>query len=226
MKETFLRIVGALVAAVVLVFLGVWVFGKFSPSEEANLGTALTINTQNQSYTEGADFKQNVQAIAERMAGVSQYQVLQADSQGRMQAVAPTALAGVFTFNRLEPSENVATDNVIATTETGKTFYLSGATSTQTLAIATSTVGQTYRFVVAGSVTGDITIVTSDASNIIEGTLIVAGAVVDCDDEDTITIKADGENVGDFVELRTDGSKWFIGESGALTASKMTCTAT
>lgn len=59
-----------------------------------SLGTDLTINSNTNSYTDGADFRQNVQAIAERMAGLSQYQILQADSQGRMQAVAPSALAG------------------------------------------------------------------------------------------------------------------------------------
>lgn len=129
-------------------------------------------------------------------------------------------------LNYLESYEAITASNTITVAESGKTFYLSGATSTQTLPATSTAAGTVYRFFVGGSVTGDITIVTSDGSNAIEGTLIVAGAVVDCDAEDTITIVSDGENVGDFVELRSNGTKWFIGASGALTGSKMTCTAT
>lgn len=81
-----------IIAAVALVALaaGVWI----TVSVQKKVGTDLTIDTNTSSYTDGADFRQNVQAIAERMAGLSQYQVLQADSSGRMQAVAPSALAG------------------------------------------------------------------------------------------------------------------------------------
>lgn len=58
------------------------------------LGTSFTINPSSSSYVDGSDIRQNVQALSERMAGLSQYQVLQADSSGVMQAVAPSALAG------------------------------------------------------------------------------------------------------------------------------------
>lgn len=71
------------------------------PSESASLGTALTQNTQTQSFTDGSDLYQNVQAISERMASGTQYQILQADSSGNMQLVAPTALAGIFNFTQL-----------------------------------------------------------------------------------------------------------------------------
>lgn len=120
-------------------------------------------------------------------------------------------------------TESVATTNTLTAAMSGETFYLSGATSTYVLPATTTSDGLVYRFVVDGAMTVDQTIVTNDGSNIIEGALIVAGAVVDCDAEDTITIVADGENIGDFVELRSDGDYWFIGASGALTSSKMTC---
>lgn len=58
----------------------------------------------------------------------------------------------------------------------------------------------------------------------IQGTLEVAGAVVDCDAEDYINFIADGENVGDFIELFSDGTSWIIGASGGLTSAKITCT--
>lgn len=148
---------------------------------------------------------------------------------GDITATGTATFNGASSFSALnfkESYEAITASNTITVAESGKTFYLSGATSTQTLPATSTAAGTVYRFVVDGSVTGNITIVSNDGSNIIDGTLIVAGAVVDCDAEDTITIVADGENVGDFVELRSNGTKWFIGASGALTASKMTCTAT
>jgi hypothetical protein len=102
---------------------------------------------------------------------------------------------------------------------------MSGASQAYTLPATSTSAGVVFRFVVAGSLTGDARIVTSDGGNDIEGALIVAGAVVDCDAEDTITFVSDGENLGDFVELRSNGTDWFIGASGALTGSKLTCTA-
>jgi len=54
---------------------------------EGILGTGLTMNTNTNSYTDAEDLRQNVQALAERMAGLTQYQVLQVDSAGEMEAV-------------------------------------------------------------------------------------------------------------------------------------------
>jgi hypothetical protein len=129
------------------------------------------------------------------------------------------------TLGYRELVENATATDTIAIAESGKTFYISGATSTLTLPNV-STTGQIYRFVVSGAISTDVVITTAGSGNIIEGTLIVAGAVVDCDAEDTITFVGDGENLGDFFELRSNGSNWFIGASGALTGSKLTCTAT
>lgn len=187
-------------------------------------GTDLTQNTATLSYVDGGDLYQNVQAISERMAGRTEGQLLQADSQGRMQAVAPGSVAGVWSFNQYEEYEAVTATNTLAITESGKTVYLSGAPGPQTLPTST-TAGQVFRFVVAGALTSTSTITTSGGENVIEGQLNVAGAVVDCDAEDTISFVGDGENIGDFVELRSNGTNWFIGSNSALTSAKLTCTA-
>lgn len=152
------------------------------------------------------------------------------DSSGNFDGVV-TASTGTFSstlgvsgeLSTLEASEAVAAANILTAAESFSTYYLSGSAATTTLpavATATSTV---FRFVVSAAVSGDINIASAEGDNI-EGALIVAGAVVDCDAEDKITIVADGENLGDFVELRSDGQKWFIGASGVLSSSKMTCT--
>ncbi len=94
MEKKFTLVVGA--GVILSLVLSTVVLFKSSVNNKAEdmLGTALTLQTSNGLYTDGADLRQNVQAMAERMAGLSQYQVLQADSSGRMQAVAPSALAG------------------------------------------------------------------------------------------------------------------------------------
>lgn len=220
--------IATLVVAVAVLVVVSWPDNK--------LGTSFTMQTSNGSYTDSADLYQNVQALTERMASGSQYALLQANSAGVMERVAPSALAGTSwsfdafytdALNFLEGyTESTATTNTLTLAMSGETFYLSGATSTYVLPATSIAAGAVYRFVVDGAMTVNQTIVTSDGGNNIEGALIVAGAVVDCDAEDTITFVADGENIGDFVELRSDGDYWFIGSSGALTSSKMTCSTT
>lgn len=129
-------------------------------------------------------------------------------------------------LNYFESTQAVSATTTLTIAESGKTFYLSGGQATYTLPATSTADGVVYRFVVSGSMTGTSTIATDSGGNAIEGTLIVAGAVVDCDAEDTITFVVDGENVGDFLELRSNGTNWFIGASGALTAGKLTCSAT
>lgn len=207
---------------IVVLLVGV-LFGVALVKNDA-LGTQITQNTATESYIDGGDLYQNVQAMAERMAGLTEGQLLQADSQGRMQAVAPGSLAGVFSVNQYEEVESVTATNTLAITESGKTIFLSGAPGPQTLPTST-TAGEVFRFVVGGALSVTSTITTSGGENVIEGQLNVAGAVVDCDAEDTISFVGDGENLGDFVELRSNGTNWFIGSNSALTSAKMTCTA-
>lgn len=114
----------------------------------------------------------------------------------------------------------------LAVSDSGKVFSITNTSSTVIVLPATSTsAGVSYKFAIGGAIGTNATIVTSDGGNDIEGAMIVAGAVVDCDAEDTITFVADGENVGDFIEIYSNGTDWLIGASGALTASKMTCSA-
>lgn len=89
-----------------------------------------------------------------------------------------------------------------------------------------SNAGVHYKFVVSTAFDTSNFIVRADPADTdkMEGTLIVAGAVVDCDAEDQINFVNTGENVGDFVELFSTGSKWIIGQSGGLTAAAITCT--
>jgi hypothetical protein len=136
-----------------------------------------------------------------------------------------------LTGNLVSTEPLVTVSAIVASTtltvaQSGTTFVFT--TSTEFVLPATSTAsGVSYKFKVGGALeTTNVTIRTSDLGDNIEGTLIVAGAVVDCDAEDVITFVVDGENIGDYVELFSDGTYWYIGDSGALTASKLTCSAT
>ena len=122
-----------------------------------------------------------------------------------------------------ETVETVSAANVITSVESGTTYYISTTGASYTLPAVATAAGDVYRFVIGAAFSTDAVITSAEGDNI-EGALIVAGAVVDCDAEDFITFVADGENLGDFVELRSNGTSWFIGASGALTGSKLTCT--
>jgi hypothetical protein len=106
--------------------------------------------------------------------------------------------------------------------ESGSTIYASATGTTTTLPVARA--GLVYRFVVGGALDTANWVIDSAEGDNIEGSLIVAGAVVDCDAEDQLNFVADGENLGDYVELRSNGSKWFITQSNVLTTAKLTCT--
>jgi hypothetical protein len=143
---------------------------------------------------------------------------------GTLAVTGQTALSGSFTYLEKIDATVVAAKTLLPA-ESGTTFYLASSTGlTFTLPPVASSTGVFYRFVIKAAFATTNYVIDSAEGDNIEGTLIVAGAVVDCDAEDQIDFVNDGENLGDYVEIRSDGTKWFIGDSGALTASKLTCT--
>lgn len=132
-----------------------------------------------------------------------------------------TTLSSTLTY--LEKSTSLSANSSTTNAMSGTTFYINTTGSTTTLpAVATAT-GTVYRFVIASAIaTNDFTINSAEGDNI-EGSMIVAGAVVDCDATDKIKFIVDGENLGDAVTLRSDGQKWFVTDSNALTSAKLTC---
>lgn len=130
-----------------------------------------------------------------------------------------------MSINKVANTATTTVSSTLTSADAGKTFFVTSVSSTEYYLPASNTAsGLNYKFVVGGALTGDLVIKTHAAEKVIEGALIVAGAVVDCEAEHTITFVSDGENVGDYVELYSDGTYWYIGDSGALTGSKLTCT--
>jgi hypothetical protein len=125
--------------------------------------------------------------------------------------------------NIIEVAQTGATTTVsVEHFQSGSTFYLSA--SGTVMALPAPLAGVHYKFVIDGAVAIVNMVIQSAEGDNIEGSLIVAGAVVDCDANDRIDFVFDGENLGDYVELSSDGTKWFITGSNALTTAKLTCT--
>lgn len=131
-------------------------------------------------------------------------------------------------FRHTEKVVNYAPTSVYSTTtlqlKDSGTTYSHSASGTTYILPAVSQDGVNFRFVVGGATDSGNIIVDSAEGDNMEGTLIVAGAVVDCAAEDQLNFVVDGENIGDYVEVRSNGTNWLIGDSGVLTAAKLTCT--
>jgi len=82
------------------------------------------------------------------------------------------------------------------------------------------TLGVNFRFTVAAAfATTNFTIITPALANLIFGGATVAGADVPADAEDTISFVATAELKGDFVDLWSDGTSWFVNGRGTTAGS-------
>lgn len=77
-----------------------------------------------------------------------------------------------------------------------------------------------FRFTVAAAfATTNFTVVSASGADIIQGGATVAGADVPAADEDTISFVATAETKGDFVEVWSDGTSWFVNGRGTTSGS-------
>lgn len=110
--------------------------------------------------------------------------------------------------------ETVTTTNVIAASESGKTFYLAtagGFTST----LPAPAAGLNFRFVVKVAPTTAYVIVTTSSANIMIGG--INELEVDTADDgpyiangDTLNFVANIAAVGDYVDFYSDGTSWYF----------------
>ena len=115
------------------------------------------------------------------------------------------------------PSGNVN----ISTAQSGTVFYIGHAGDNFTLPAPAS--GLVYRFVVNRnfSTTG-MFIDANGGASIIQGTVFSFNDAVTCSNNDSVDISASGESLGDWYELRSDGTNWYLsGETAG--ASAFTC---
>jgi len=114
------------------------------------------------------------------------------------------------------PREVVTAANIMSASEVGKVFFLNSATGfAHTLPAPAA--GLHYKFIVTTIPTsGNCTIGTASAANIIEGMANVDSTLVLASNEDSINFIASTCLIGDWVEVLSDGTSWFVnGQSGA-----------
>lgn len=110
-------------------------------------------------------------------------------------------------------SEIVTATNVIAASESGKTFFLTHATEFAST-LPPPAQGLFFRFIVADAPdTASYTVVTDSAAQILAGKVFgadgEAGDVESTATGTTITFVADVSVVGDMAEVWSDGTSWF-----------------
>lgn len=129
-----------------------------------------------------------------------------ADRTITLQNASGTLLSGV------EMSEVVTATNVITAAETGTTFYVSAAAGFLSTLPAPAA-GLNYKFVVITAPTSNgYTIATTSSANIIYGMVEerAGTAGVACATEDLLTLVANQSIIGDWLEIRSDGTSWFV----------------
>ena len=123
--------------------------------------------------------------------------------------------------NFTNPKVTPAADGTLSISQSGTTFLLNSGIDLILPAVAISN-GVFYRFVTPAAITASTTVSSAEGDNL-EGSLIVAGAVANCDAADKVTLDDSTENIGDYFSLFSDGTYWYIGDSGTLTAASAAC---
>ena len=105
--------------------------------------------------------------------------------------------------------------------DSGKVFKVSGTGGTVTLPAPKE--GFNVKFITTGGLTSANTVIAGGTADVMEGSIIVAGAVVDVDAADQLNFVHTADNLGDFVDIWSDGSNYYVFgnalESGGITAT-------
>ena len=117
--------------------------------------------------------------------------------------------------------EAISVGSTLTTADSGKVFKVSGSGGTVTLPAPTE--GWNAKFITTGAMDTANTVIAGGTADKMEGSLIVAGAVVDVDAADQINFVHGSSNLGDFIDVWSDGSNYYVFgnalSSGALTAT-------
>jgi hypothetical protein len=106
--------------------------------------------------------------------------------------------------------------------DSGKVFILSASAGAE-ITLPSPMAGVNYKFIVGSAfATTDWTIVS--ATDVTQGSVIVAGTHVAGSNENTVSFVASAESIGDFVEYVSNGTSWFVNGSG-VTSGAITFTA-
>ena len=118
--------------------------------------------------------------------------------------------------------DTVSAAVTLTAADSGKWYKLDAAAGV-TVTLPSVKSGLNFRFVVASAFATSNFVIDSAEGDNINGILVVNGASVAASEEDQINFVATAESVGDFVELWSDGSNWFVygigNSAGSITAT-------
>tara|TARA_A100001201_G_scaffold35987_1_gene37994 strand:- start:11265 stop:11684 length:420 start_codon:yes stop_codon:yes gene_type:complete len=118
--------------------------------------------------------------------------------------------------------DTVSAAVTLTAADSGK-WYKLDASAGVTVTLPSVKSGLNFRFVVASAFATTNFIIDSAEGDNINGILVVNGASVAASGEDQINFVASAESIGDFVELWSDGSNWFVygigNSAGSITAT-------
>lgn len=121
--------------------------------------------------------------------------------------------------------ETLTAADTLTYSECGKTIFLNSATEFATT-LPSPVAGCYFRFIVKAAPSGaNYTVVTASSANIIYGSVEVNGAVVAGVTEDTVSFVSAAAAIGDWVDLVSDGTNWYLSGSG-VGVGAITLTAT
>lgn len=194
MTET-IKSIGSGILAGLVVLLGSWMF---SPEQAAVGGVYNNVTT---------DFSE----------GISVDGSVVIDGTGDV-------VGDVEPSSVLYPNQTItATTDTLTSADFGETIFLNTASGT-TITLPAATAGGYLRFVLVTLFdTANIILDSAEGDNI-EGTLHVNGGLVPCAGEDQINLVSSAETVGDFVDLHSNGTSWYLGATMGSTTGSITCT--
>tara|TARA_R100001163_G_scaffold8902_7_gene8670 strand:+ start:739 stop:1155 length:417 start_codon:yes stop_codon:yes gene_type:complete len=102
--------------------------------------------------------------------------------------------------------------------DSGKVFKISGTGYTITLPAPSA--GWKAKFIVVAAFSTDFVVQSpSDNRDTINGGVIVNGAIVEADAVDRVTFEDDAESIGDYIEIHSDGTSYFLSGNGNAASS-------
>ena len=114
--------------------------------------------------------------------------------------------------------ETLAAATVLTAADSGKTYLISGTGYTVTLPAPHA--GFSVKFIVAAAFSTDCVVQTpADNRDTLNGGVIVNGAIVESDATDRVTFEDGAESVGDFIEISSDGTSFFLFGNGNAASS-------
>jgi len=119
---------------------------------------------------------------------------------------------------QLERTNTISTATTLTASDSGKTFTLSGSAGVAVTLPAVTVDGFNAKFIIGSAfATTNFTLVSP--TSIIQGGGIVNSVFVPASNENTISFVATAETVGDYVEVVSDGTNYYVNGVGALAGS-------